>query len=57
MSKVTEMIFCDAYGAYINPFQCENCKIKKDCFKIKLPKSQISEIKDLDYKHLNFLLK
>lgn len=57
MSKHTEMIFCDAYGTYINPAQCENCRIKKDCFKIKLPKSQISETKDLDYKHLDFLLK
>ncbi len=57
MSKVTEMIFCDAFGTYIKPSKCENCRIRTDCFKIKLPKSQISEIKDFDYKHLDFLLK
>lgn len=45
---MSEMIFCDAYGTFVNPSQCENCKIQKDCFKIKLPKSQIFEIKDLE---------
>ena len=48
------MIFCDAYGAYIIQSKCENCSIKKDCFKIKLPESHISEIKDLDIEHLRF---
>ena len=49
---MSEMIFCDAYGTYIDPSKCENCKIKKDCFKIKLPKCHISEIKDLDFEHI-----
>lgn len=49
---MSEMIFCDAYGTYIDLSQCENCKIKRDCFKIKLPESHISENKDLDIEHI-----
>ncbi len=30
-------IYCDAYGSYVVPSECENCIIKKDCIKIKLP--------------------
>lgn len=52
MSDFREMIFCDAYGIYIDPSKCENCNIKKDCFKIKLPKCHVSEIKDLDIEHI-----
>ena len=31
------LIYCDAYGSYVIPSQCENCLLKKDCIKIKLP--------------------
>lgn len=30
-------IYCDAYGSYVIPSECENCSLKRDCIKIKLP--------------------
>ena len=30
-------IYCDAYGSYVIPSECEECLLKKDCIKIKLP--------------------
>ncbi len=31
------LIYCDAYGTYVNKSECRKCILKKDCVKIKLP--------------------
>ncbi|WP_156096022.1 hypothetical protein [Methanobacterium sp. SMA-27] len=38
MSKYANecLIYCDAYGSYVIPSECEKCLLKKDCIKIKL---------------------
>lgn len=35
-------IYCDAYGTYVCRSECENCRMKNDCFKIRLPNCEVS---------------
>ncbi len=29
--------FCDAYGTYVVNSECEKCKLRCDCIKVKIP--------------------
>ncbi|MBZ2164469.1 hypothetical protein [Methanobacterium spitsbergense] len=30
-------IFCDAYGSYVSNRECNRCRLKSDCIRLKLP--------------------
>ncbi len=42
-------IFCDAYGTYVVKSRCRNCTLRRDCVKIRLPKSKNHNLKQIEY--------